>query len=154
MYSVKRAEKRLRKIGYSIVVPKNLGKMEDGYFAGDAEARAKTILELYRNNDVDFLYALRGGYGAVQILQFLDFHVISTHKKPLVGSSDITILLNTIAQRCGTFTVHAPNILNSTFVDAIQGNLRKAVAGEYFSYTISKKDHSSIRGRTCGGTLV
>jgi muramoyltetrapeptide carboxypeptidase len=58
------------------------------------------------------VFCIRGGYGAAQILADLDYSLIRSHPKILVGYSDITALHLAIHQRTGLVTFHGPVLLS------------------------------------------
>jgi muramoyltetrapeptide carboxypeptidase len=78
----------------------------DDYIAGDAAARAADINALFADSEVDVVQALRGGYGASQVVPLLDYDVIADNPKPFVGYSDITALHVAIRQRTGLVTFY------------------------------------------------
>jgi muramoyltetrapeptide carboxypeptidase len=78
----------------------------DDYIAGDPETRARDINALFADPEVDVIQALRGGYGASQIVPLLDYDVIAENPKPFVGYSDITALHVAIRQRTGLVTFY------------------------------------------------
>ena len=79
-----------------------------GFLAGSDAARARDVMDAFRDPDVDAIVAMRGGWGCARILPFLDFDEIAAHPKPLVGYSDITALLLAIYARTGMVTFHGP----------------------------------------------
>jgi muramoyltetrapeptide carboxypeptidase len=78
----------------------------DDYIAGDAAARAADINALFADPEVHVIQALRGGYGASQVVPLLDYDVIADNPKPFVGYSDITALHVAIRQRTGLVTFY------------------------------------------------
>jgi muramoyltetrapeptide carboxypeptidase len=82
----------------------------DDYVAGDARQRAEDLNSLFADPDVDVIQMLRGGYGASQVIPFLDFDTIAANPKALVGYSDITALHVAIRQRTGLVTFYGPGL--------------------------------------------
>jgi muramoyltetrapeptide carboxypeptidase len=82
----------------------------DDYVAGDARQRAEDLNSLFADPDVDVIQMLRGGYGASQVIPFLDFETIGANPKPLVGYSDVTVLHVAIRQRTGLVTFYGPGL--------------------------------------------
>jgi muramoyltetrapeptide carboxypeptidase len=78
----------------------------DDYIAGDAAVRAADINALFADPEVDVVQALRGGYGASQVVPLLDYDMIVENPKPFVGYSDITALHVAIRQRTGLVTFY------------------------------------------------
>jgi len=79
-----------------------------GYLAGTDSERLSELHNMYADKDIDGIWCVKGGYGTTRILDYLDFNLIKQNKKPLIGYSDITALLNTIHQRTGSPCFHGP----------------------------------------------
>jgi muramoyltetrapeptide carboxypeptidase len=80
-----------------------------GYLAGSDESRAVELMGFFQDRSVDAIIALRGGYGSMRILPFLDFSVIRKNKKPFIGFSDNTAL-HAAFNRCARMvSFHGPN---------------------------------------------
>ena len=56
--------------------------------------------------------ALRGGWGASRALPYLDYDVIASHPKVMLGYSDITTLLNALLAKSNLVGFHGPNGLS------------------------------------------
>src|SRR5262249_49440593 len=80
----------------------------DDYVAGEAQGRADDVNAIFADPEVDLVQMLRGGYGASQVVPFLDFDAIAANPKPLVGYSDVTALHVAIRQRTGLVTFYGP----------------------------------------------
>lgn len=98
---------RLRVLGYEVVVGDSFF-VQDLYFAGTAEARARDLMQMFERTDVRAIVCARGGYGSNYLLPLLDLDVIQRHPKILVGYSDITALLTWINDETGLVTFHGP----------------------------------------------
>ncbi len=79
-----------------------------GYLAGSDEARAKNINDMFRDDTVDAIFCLRGGYGAMRILDQIDYETIRSNPKIFVGFSDITALHIAMLNKAGLVTFHGP----------------------------------------------
>ena len=53
---------------------------------------------------------LRGGYGSQDILDLLDYDLIASHPKMLIGYSDITFLHSALYNKCSLVTIHGSMI--------------------------------------------
>jgi len=95
--------------GYRVKLGSRIHARND-YVAGDAATRARDLNSLFAAPEVDVVQALRGGYGASQIVPLLDYDVIANHPKPLIGYSDITALHVAIRQRTGLVTFYGPGL--------------------------------------------
>ena len=70
-------------------------------FSGMAQQRADALLELYRDDSVRAIFDVSGGDLANEILDHLDYEVISSHPKPFWGYSDITAILYALYAKTG-----------------------------------------------------
>jgi muramoyltetrapeptide carboxypeptidase len=79
-----------------------------GYFAGPDQERADDLMHMFTSQNVDGILCVRGGYGAIRILDLLDFEQIKRNPKVFIGYSDITALLTSIYEQTGLITFHGP----------------------------------------------
>src|SRR5439155_18579869 len=86
--------------GYRIKLADGIWARDD-YVAGDPEARARDVEAMFADPEVDVVQCLQGGFGAAQLLPYLDFDVMASNPKALCGFSDITALHVAIRQRTG-----------------------------------------------------
>ncbi len=84
----------------------------DNQFAGNDFHRAAILQELIDSNEVKAIFCVRGGYGTVRIVDDVDFGLLKTKPKWIVGYSDITVLHSHIECNCGVPTLHATMPLN------------------------------------------
>jgi muramoyltetrapeptide carboxypeptidase len=79
-----------------------------GYLAGKDADRAADLNAMFADDSVDAILCVRGGWGCNRILPLLDYNLIATHPKILLGYSDITSLLTAIYAKTGLVTFHGP----------------------------------------------
>jgi muramoyltetrapeptide carboxypeptidase len=79
-----------------------------GYFAGDDDTRAADLDMALRDTRIDGVWCLRGGYGAMRLLDRIDWSVLRERPKPVLGYSDVTALHGAIARQAGLVSYHAP----------------------------------------------
>lgn len=86
------------------------------FLSDNWERKAARFLEVFLSGEFDYLWAVRGGFGSMKLLPFLDRYVpeIRKHiKKPiLIGYSDITALHTYLYSRLGVSGIHGPNLLD------------------------------------------
>jgi muramoyltetrapeptide carboxypeptidase len=119
------AERTARYFG---LVPKfgsNVRKRE-GYLGGTVEERVEDLHAMFRDPGIKAVFAIRGGYGAAQLLDRIDFDLIRSNPKIFLGYSDITALHLAIQRRAGLVTFHGPVVL-SRFTPYTQTYFRKAL---------------------------
>lgn len=113
---------------YFDLVPKfgtNVRK-RDGYLGGTVEERLEDLHAMFRDPEVKAVFAIRGGYGASQLLDRIDYDLIRVNPKIFLGYSDITALHLAIQKRAGLVTFHGPIVL-SRFTPFTQTYFRKAL---------------------------
>lgn len=90
-------------LGYRVVVAENALATDAtrDYLAGTEAQRLTDLNALIRDPSVDLILAARGGYGAMKLLDGLDYDALTRAPKPVVGYSDITALSLAVAARTG-----------------------------------------------------
>jgi muramoyltetrapeptide carboxypeptidase len=83
------------------------------FLAGEDEDRADDLMVMFQNPDIKAIFCARGGYGVNRILSLLDPKIIHKNSKVVVGSSDITLLLVYLLQKCGLVAFHGPMVSGS-----------------------------------------
>ncbi|MDM8555997.1 LD-carboxypeptidase [Desulfococcaceae bacterium HSG7] len=97
----------LEKKGFHVTVPDDLFSKK-GYLAGSDKQRALQLNNSFADPEIKAILCARGGFGALRILPFLDYHLISRHPKIFIGFSDITALLAVLYYKCNLVTFHGP----------------------------------------------
>ena len=92
--------------GYQVKLAEGIWE-RDNYVAGDPKTRARDLVALFADPEVDVVQCLQGGYGSAQAIPFLDFDVIADNPKPFLGFSDITALHVAIRQSTGLATIYS-----------------------------------------------
>jgi muramoyltetrapeptide carboxypeptidase len=95
--------------GYRVVLGEGVFD-RSGWVAGDAETRAKDLMRMFTDPEVDVVQCLQGGWGAAQMLPYVDFDAIAANPKAFVGFSDVTALHSAIARRTGLVTLYGPGL--------------------------------------------
>ncbi len=96
-----------RKQGYNLSIPENLSP-NWGYLAGEDSFRCEQLVNAWNDPEVQAIVCARGGYGAMRLLEKLDWGELAERPKWLIGFSDITALLWAIASKRQIITLHAP----------------------------------------------
>ncbi len=107
-----RAKERLESLGYKVTYGKSVKNVLH-FGTATREDRANDFNEAYMDKNVKLVMALSGGWSANEVLPLIDWQVVITNPKPLIGFSDITILLNAIYAKTGVSGFLGPNF--STF---------------------------------------
>jgi muramoyltetrapeptide carboxypeptidase len=122
-------------------------------FAGDDTLRAHDLQQYINDDSIKAIFAARGGYGTVRIIDEVDFSHLATHPKWIIGFSDITVLHAHLYQNLGLTTIHGQmpiNIPDATGTSV--ETLRKALFGEELSYQIPP--HPLNREGNAQGVLI
>lgn len=71
------------------------------YMGGTDKERADDINQAFARPDIKAVFCTRGGAGAIQILDKLDYDMIKQNSKPIFGLSDSTALQNAVYAQTG-----------------------------------------------------
>jgi muramoyltetrapeptide carboxypeptidase len=134
----------------------------DRYLAGDADERARALLEAWRDPSVAALIAARGGYGSVQVLAHLPAGELAAAPKLFVGASDLTAVLAFLGTLCGLVTIHGPMVAGqlgrgadgydrASFAAAVSA---AGPAGELAADAVEALVHGEVRAPLFGGNLT
>ena len=101
-----------RERGYQLAVPSPEELCQSwGYLAGSDQQRAAQFRAAWLDPDCDAIICTRGGYGGTRLLEQLDWRELAAARprpKWLIGFSDITALLWSIAQYQQIASLHGP----------------------------------------------
>lgn len=100
------AAKRLQAWGLQVTTAPHAASAH-GTYAGSIGQRLADLQAAMDDPEVKVIFCSRGGYGAVHLVDKLDFTKFSEHPKWLIGFSDITALHN-VFQHNGFASLHAP----------------------------------------------
>ena len=100
----------LEKLGYSVALGKNVGKIS-GYLAGTDQERVDDLHDMFMKKEIKAIFCIRGGFGSGRLLDKIDYNLIKKNPKILVGYSDITALQKAILKKVGLITFAGPMLL-------------------------------------------
>lgn len=102
-----RAKQRLESLGYSVSFSANI---DSQYHLGTATAedRVKDFHEAMADKDVKAIMAYSGGWAANELLPLIDWDLVRANPKPLIGFSDITVLVNALYAQAGIVSYLGP----------------------------------------------
>jgi muramoyltetrapeptide carboxypeptidase len=122
-------------------------------FAGDDELRARDMQRFIDDDGIKAIFAARGGYGTVRMIDLVDFSRLATNPKWLIGFSDITLLHTHIYQNYKLQTIHGQMSVN--IPDASSSSLtslKKALFGHEVIYHFDS--YSPNRPGDAGGVVI
>lgn len=103
---LKGGQNRLESWGLKVELAKHAGA-SSGRFAGTEKQRTEDFQKALDDEEIRLIFCSRGGYGAVHLLDKLDFTLFRQNPKWLVGYSDITAL-HQLFQYNGYTSIHGP----------------------------------------------
>lgn len=144
----------IRSWGLEVTLSENALR-ETGRFSGFVEQRLHDLQTAMDNPEVKLIFCARGGYGAVHLLDRLDFSAMKENPKWLIGYSDITAL-HTALQSNGIMSVHGP--MAQHFSEEGAANLsvlysKAALSGKDLNYTVPTEYPFLNRQGRATGTL-
>lgn len=101
--------RRLRELGYEPQLGAH-ALSQDGYLAGSDAARGEDLETMLADPAIDCVWFSRGGFGSARLLDRIPWKQLERRPKAIVGYSDATALLCSVAQRCGCSVVHGPMV--------------------------------------------
>lgn len=102
----------------------NFTKSRYGHLAGTDEERANELMDMFKDEEIKAIIALRGGAGSARLLDKLDYRLIKKNPKIFIGYSDITALHLAIHKKTGLVTFHGP-VAVSTWNTFAYSHLKK-----------------------------
>lgn len=148
--------------GLHVVIGKNIFNQGNHFSGTDAE-RASDFQKALDNPSIKAIWAARGGYGSVRILDKLDYTQFLKHPKWIIGYSDITAFHNHI-HNLGVESIHGmmATSLESTPEEITEtiSSFKKVLFGDKIAYTIPASEYNktntltTIEGQLIGGNLA
>lgn len=158
--NIKKSIEFIKKLGFDV---KEGGHIYDkwGYLSGRDKDRAQDLMDMFIDKEVKMILCIRGGYGSMRLLPFINFEIIKQNPKIFAGFSDITVFLNSINKKCNMITFHSP-MCSSDFSDeeTLESFLKTIVKGDTPYIIKNPPNYSSIsfstekaKGKLVGGNL-
>ncbi len=127
------------------------------YLADSDENRAKYLLEAFLDSDVDLILPVRGGYGAIRLIEKFDFEKIKNEEKYFAASSDLTIFLAHLYKKTKVKCFHSL-MLGNGFVENLEklDNNIDIIENDKFNLNpipIFKSNSKKTQGILWGGNL-
>ena len=163
--SMLKAIENIHSLGYEVKLGPHTNK-NHGFLAGNDKERLEDFHTLLKDEEVNGLWCIRGGYGSVRLLPYLDYPTIRSLAKPIIGYSDVTALHLGILTHAGLIGIHGP-VASSDLPEYTKNNLFPLLEGLYEghlikSYYDGKDDRYPVQvisagiaeGRLLGGNLT
>ena len=157
------AVNKLTEWGFQISIGNTVGK-KDFTFGGTDEERLNDFQQMLDDKKIDAILCARGGYGAVRIIDKIDFKQFAVHPKWIIGFSDITVLHSHLNRNYGIASIHSKmcnsfpddwNLAEPIQKETIE-SIQKCLTGEKMSYAVlpnAKNKTGIATGVLVGGNL-
>jgi len=153
---VTKAEDNVRSLGWIPVTGRNVSRVH-GYLAGTDDERIEDLNNAIRDDSIDAIWCIRGGYGAMRLLRDIDYSTLKSNPRPFIGFSDITAFHAAIWKECGIVSFHGPTA-RGDLTDFSRDSLIRAVVDQTSSCGIAPDARvltsGKARGRLAGGNLA
>lgn len=157
------AATKLQEWGFAVQMGSTVGK-KNFTFGGTDEERIADLQQMLDDKNVKAILCARGGYGAVRIIDKIDFKKFSLQPKWIIGFSDITVIHSHLNKNFGVASIHS-KMCNSfpgdwgkaepIQIETIE-SIQKCLKGELMQYTApvhEKNKNGSATGVLTGGNL-
>ncbi|MBO4645037.1 MAG: LD-carboxypeptidase [Bacteroidales bacterium] len=147
----------LQSQGFNVVVPEEIW-LEDNGFAGTTSQRAALFQQLLDRPGIKAILCARGGYGAVSIIDSLDFSIFRRYPKWICGFSDITVFHSHL-HVLGFPTLHSVmpvTIKEKSFDNEYNASMVGALRGEPLCYEFASSPYNrqgTVTAPVVGGNL-
>lgn len=126
-------------------------------FSGTEEERLKDFQEALDDKKIKAIFFCKGGYGAVQIIDRVNFTEFKKSPKWLIGFSDITVIHSHIHTNYSVETVHgAMPVTFATSSSKDLATLQQNLFGQTTSIQIDTTENhkiKTVKGQIVGGNL-
>ncbi|HEX4850192.1 MAG TPA: LD-carboxypeptidase, partial [Puia sp.] len=149
--------------GFKVRIGDTVGKKDFSFGGTDAE-RTTDFQHMLDDPSLKAILCARGGYGAIRIVDNLNFSVFKDHPKWIIGFSDITVLHCHLSRNYGIASIHS-KMCNSfpddwSKAEPIQietiESIRNALEGMKMKYNTSPGPYNKVgtaQGILLGGNL-
>ena len=93
--------------GFNVKLSENIFD-KDRYLAGSDDKKLKELHKFFSDSEIDIIMCARGGYGAIRLVNRIDYNLIKKNPKIFCGFSDVTALLLMIYKKTGMVVYHGP----------------------------------------------
>jgi len=157
------ALERIESWGYKTEIGETIGK-RDFTFGGTDEERTKDFQRMLDNPGIKAIMCARGGYGAVRIIDKLNWEKFKAKPKWIIGFSDITVFHSHLNRKSGIASIHSKmcnsfpddwNLAEPIQIETIE-SIQKALSGAKMKYTATpnpQNKNGTGEGVLIGGNL-
>ena len=153
---LKPAVNLLKLWGLQPVLGSSIG-LQEYQFAGSDEERAADFQQQINDPNIKAIWCAKGGYGSIRILDLVDFSILKTAPKWLIGYSDVTAI-HLHLQSLGIASLHAQMASAiETRSTSTSEELKAVVLGENHQIQYASRHpnqvNGEVKGEVIGGNL-
>ena len=153
---VELAQANIEKLGYKIKLSKNVYD-KNMYLAGSDDDKLANLYDFFEDDNIKLILNARGGFGAIHLINKINYEIVRQNPKPFCGFSDVTALLLMFYKKANLITYHGPMAISDYADDFSLDNFQKmiAVINGVEQELIAKKVYKSgnASGKIWGGNL-
>ncbi|MFZ2125863.1 MAG: S66 peptidase family protein [Candidatus Saccharimonadales bacterium] len=102
------ATRRLEGMGFKVTFGRHIAESDD-FNSSSIASRVEDLHEAFADTNVKGILTVIGGFNSNQLLDYIDWELISRNPKVICGFSDITALNNAIYAKTGLVTYSGPH---------------------------------------------
>lgn len=102
-----KAKKYFEAKGYKIIFSDNIFDKKR-YLAGTDEKKIEELHRFFKDPKIKMILCLRGGYGAIRLLDKIDWELIKKNPKIFAGYSDLTAIETMLYKKCKLVSFYSP----------------------------------------------
>lgn len=160
---IRSAIQKMESWGYYIKIGNTIDK-RDFTFGGTDEERTKDFQQMLDDPQIKAIMCARGGYGAVRIVDKLNWEKFKAKPKWIIGFSDATVFHSHLNKNFGIASIHSKmcnsfpddwSLAEPIQVETIE-SIQLALSGKKMKYTVTPNPQNSLgtgEGVLIGGNL-
>lgn len=125
--------------------------ISNNFLADIDKNRTKFFESAFLDDEVDLILSVRGGYGAIRIVDKINYDLIKNSNKIYCASSDATIFLAGLYKNTNIKCFHSLMITNG-FVENLEQNI-EIIENNSFNLNLTPIKNGSAQGILWGGNL-
>ena len=154
---IKTGTKLLQNAGFKVKLSEHLFD-KYRYMAGRDNIRGEEINNFFADKEINCIICARGGYGALRIIDKLDYDLIKHNPKLFCGYSDVTALSVMLLKHAGLVTYSSPMLSGDLGEEKISdftiNEFFKTLGGKQCEYGLTGSSENSTNGIAWGGNLT
>ena len=154
-----KAKELLKSWELEVIIGENVFN-DNGHFAGTDNQRSSDFQLALDDKAIKAIWCARGGYGAMRVIDNLNFEKYKENPKWIIGYSDITAIHNDLHNNKSE-SIHGIMCKSLEKIDVDNNEsismLKKTLFGEELSYTIEGNNYNiegNSNGQLIGGNLT